>query len=134
MICAGILLWPTTSRNIAIVTKAPDTKLHIDVAITLGLLVNELVSNAIKHAFPSGDGGNITVRFMPDSDGGAMLTVADDGMGPPGDAVYADKGIGMQIIDGLVAQLRAGIAWHREGGTTAIVTLPTGFETGDAHD
>ena len=121
-------------RNITIDVDVENTRLHIDVAITLGLLVNELVSNAIKHAFQTGKGGTISVKFAPDSDGTAVLTVADNGIGQSGVSVLPNKGVGMQIIDGLVKQLRGAIVWNRERGTVVTVTLSAGYEDGDAHD
>ena len=126
--------YDVAKRKINIVVDVDDTSLHIDVAITLGLLVNELVSNAIKHAFRSGGGGTITVKFAQGSDGTAALTVADNGTGLAEVTVLPNKGVGMQIIDGLVKQLRAAIVWNRDSGTTATVTLPAGYEMGDTHD
>ena len=126
--------YSTGERQIDIGVDIANTRLHIDDAITLGLLVNELVTNAVKHAFPSG-GGKITVGFSKERDGTTVLKVADNGMGQPGEKGPdgPDRGVGMQIVDGLVAQLHATIVWNWENGTTVTVTVPKVHETVASH-
>lgn len=61
-----------------------DVKLNLDTIMPLGLMVNELVTNAFKYAFPDGGDGEVTVR-LKERDGRFILTVADDGVGLPED-------------------------------------------------
>jgi two-component sensor histidine kinase len=70
-------------------------------AMVIGLITNELVTNAIKHAFAGDRPGTIAVTFAKDGADNLVLTVADDGIGCPDDAV---EGFGTRLIQGLVVQ------------------------------
>ena len=70
-------------------------------ALVIGLLTNELVTNAIKYAFSENGQGTITVAFSRNAAGEVELTVADDGAGCPVDAV---DGLGTSLVEGLSAQ------------------------------
>lgn len=95
-------------------------------AAPLALVVNELISNALKHAFPSGRAGAITVstRML---DSACVLTVADDGIGlPPGPP---PRNFGMTIVQLLCQQLRANLEIANcEPGVRAVVTIPVPAE------
>jgi two-component sensor histidine kinase len=97
-------------------------QLEIDFAISLGLLVTELVSNAYKHAFPSGRAGIVEVGLTLVGDGEARLVVADNGVGMP--ATFGTVTIGQHIIAELVDQLDGEIAIHQDHGTQVAVTFP----------
>jgi len=91
--------------------------LSIDDAIPCGLIVNELLTNAFKHAFPAGTGGSVDVTFR--SIGGRReLTVRDDGVGlaEPTDRTPASS-LGMRIVRALSGQLRAKLEVRTERGT-----------------
>ncbi|WP_158043352.1 sensor histidine kinase [Skermanella pratensis] len=76
---------------------------HLDTAIPLGLIANELVANAFKHAFP---GGNGTIRIgLHAEGGGAVLEISDDGVGMSG--ASTDRGLGLRLIKGLLRQIGA---------------------------
>ena len=60
--------------------KIDDLNIDVDTLIPLGLIVNELISNALKHAFPGDTKGTITVG-LTESNGRLLLTVDDDGVG-----------------------------------------------------
>jgi len=82
-------------------------KVDLDFAISLGLIVTELVTNALKHAF-CGRSGKINVDLTKDENGTLTLTVADDGIGRPTKvgAEAGKAGLGMQIVAGLLRQIR----------------------------
>jgi two-component sensor histidine kinase len=89
----------------------------------LGLLVTELVTNSLKHAFPDGK-GNIEVVLDRKEDGTMVLVVSDDGAGYDiQEAASRGKtaGLGTALIDGLVSQLRAVINVRRMNGTISEV-------------
>ncbi|WP_406666761.1 sensor histidine kinase [Gallaecimonas sp. GXIMD1310] len=90
-----------------------DFSLDLDRAVPCGLLVNELVTNAIKHAFPDGQ-GQITIDIL----GPDRLVVSDDGIGLP-DAVIPGEvdSLGYQLIPLLVEQMGATMAIARETGS-----------------
>ena len=91
----------------------------LDFAIPLGLLVTELVTNSLKHAFPDGEGG-IVVTLDRASDGALVLVVADDGQGYTVGAPTprAKAALGSSIIEGLVAQLKGTIMVESRPGMT----------------
>ena len=77
-----------------------------DVSISIGLIVTELVINALKHAFPNGESGKIVVRYQSKGPNWT-LSVGDNGVGMPGDPVSAKPGLGTSIVEALAKQLRA---------------------------
>jgi two-component sensor histidine kinase len=90
----------------------------IDVAIPCGLIVNELVSNSLKHAFPDGREGEIDVRFHTTQNGQFALAIGDDGIGlPEGLDFRATQTLGLQLVNRLVHQLEGVIELSRSGGT-----------------
>jgi two-component sensor histidine kinase len=79
-----------------------------DISVSMGLIVTELVINAIKHAFsPSGSGGKINVSFAADDHQGWLLSVSDNGSGMPVHNSRGKPGLGTGIVEALSAQLEA---------------------------
>jgi PAS domain S-box-containing protein len=116
--------------RITLSIEADDIKLPINVAIPCGLLVNELVSNALKHAFPPGRQGRISVRLAlnKSADGNAdraALTVSDDGIGIPDshDVLRSDT-LGLQLVTLLTDQVHGTLDIHRKDPTRFVVDLP----------
>lgn len=101
--------------------------LSIEKAIPCGLIVNELVTNALKHAFAGREEGSITVSFGPRAFGWRLM-VSDDGigMGQRSESDQDDEGIGGQLIQGLVSQLHGSIRYQpgERGGTAVVITIP----------
>jgi two-component sensor histidine kinase len=110
--------------RIGIVADSDDAALDLDRAISCGLIVNELVSNALKHAFPAGRSGEVTVSFRRQRDGTCNLAVADNGIGLPG---YIDVGdttsLGLQLVRDLVEQLDGVLFVERNEGTRFVLTF-----------
>lgn len=98
-------------------------EMNMEQAVSAGLLVNELVSNAYKHAFPGGRSGSVSIDVRPQDESHVIIQVKDDGVGMPSDARNT-RGVGLRLVDALVRQLRGTIEWKTEGGTTAVVTIP----------
>jgi two-component sensor histidine kinase len=97
---------------------ANDVFLSIDAAVPCGLIINELVSNALKHAFVDGRAGKVYISLRPDHDHRLILTVGDNGVGFPDDVDYHDtESLGMQLVNTLVDQLDGTIDLHCNGGT-----------------
>lgn len=99
------------------------SEIDLERAIPCGLIVNELVSNALKHAFPNERPGNIRVALDRVGNRNYTLIVADDGIGIPAESDCADT-LGLQLIQDLAQQLGAVIACERTGGTTYRITFP----------
>lgn len=107
--------------RIEIVIDAEPLEIVADHAVPLGLIVNELATNALKYAFPKGE-GRITLGFRR-RDGEITLTVADDGVGIS--QAGAGTGMGARFIDAFARQLGGTVAnASGEAGTTFIVRLP----------
>jgi PAS domain S-box-containing protein len=96
---------------------SPAVRLPIDSAVPFGLLLNELVSNSLKHAFPGRDAGEVRMQLLP-GDGHILLTVADNGIGLPETVdQHAATTFGLQLVGMLVRQLRGAVEIDRNGGT-----------------
>lgn len=116
--------------RVRIEVEACSCALSIDQAVSLGIVVNELVTNAVKYAFPSPRTGSIRILFHP-TQGGAMLTVGDDGCGLPEDFEGAGGGLGARLVKSFVAQVGGALAIRHQPGATFEITLPA---PGQQHD
>jgi two-component sensor histidine kinase len=105
-------------ERVSRIVEVEDVSLGIDEAIPCGLIVNELVSNALKYAFPDKRDGEIAVRMHRTADGGIKLEVADNGVGLPECLDFRNtETLGLQLATVLVKQLRGEITLSREPGT-----------------
>lgn len=112
------------ASGIEMVADSDDITLDLDRAISCGLIINELVSNAFKHAFVGTTSGLIRVSFRRQSDGLCELTVADNGAGMAGRADIVDAmSLGLQLVRDLVEQLGGRIAIERDHGTSCVVSF-----------
>lgn len=89
--------------------------LDIDTAVPLGLIVNELLTNTMKYAFPDGRNGKVHIHLAKDESGTLHLEVADDGIGK-GAEIYG-TGFGKQLIDLLTRQLDGSMREEATNGT-----------------
>ena len=98
--------------------------LTVDKAIPCGLIVNELVSNALRHAFVGRAEGTIFIELRRNKDETASLVVGDDGIGlPPHVDFKHTPSLGLQLVNTLVNQLGATMQLTRKGGTAFTVTF-----------
>jgi len=105
--------------SISLVAEVEAVPLGVDEAIPLGLIVNELVSNSLKYAFPLNRCGEINVKLRFDTDGEIVLEVSDDGIGLPPDLDFRNtETLGLQLVTMLVKQIRGTIDLEKEHGTT----------------
>lgn len=101
--------------------------LTLEPALPCGLIMNELVSNALKHGFPGGSTGTITIGLELNGDQTLVLSVQDNGTGlPPGFDPASRTTLGMRLVTGLVGQLNGQLLMERppEGGTLFTVIFP----------
>ena len=92
--------------------------LDIDTAVPLGLIINELLTNTIKYAFPEGDKGTITIKLEKQNDQHLHLVVTDNGIGKSG--ITHGTGFGTQLVSLLTQQLNGTMKEESENGTTHI--------------
>ena len=96
-------------HRLTLETVVDGTSTNSDVSVSMGLIVTELVINAIKHAFPDQKtGGRITVSFAAD-DSGWLLSVSDNGAGMPVGEEQGKPGLGTGIVEALSRQLAASV-------------------------
>jgi PAS domain S-box-containing protein len=103
---------------------AADIKLSIDVALPLAQIVNELLSNSLKHAFPNNMRGEISIHLSLKEGDEYQLAVHDNGVGIPDD--YEDRktrSLGMEIVQALVKQLEGSLRLDRNCGTSFIISF-----------
>jgi two-component sensor histidine kinase/PAS domain-containing protein len=104
--------------------------LDMDTAMPCGLLVNEIVSNSYKYAFPDGYSGSITIDFHR-LDGAVQLKIQDDGIGLPAGFLFESaESLGMQLIQALTSQLDGNVEVDRKNGTAFSVIFPYPKHTG----
>jgi len=102
-----------------------NVRLGIDAAIPCGLIINELVSNALRHAYPDGRRGTLSVALLHNTDHTHTLTVKDDGIGLPEDIVLPPVAtLGLALVDTLSRQLEGTLSIERGGGTAFSVRFP----------
>ena len=123
------------SGEVMVAVEVDDVMLDTDTAIPCGLIVNELVSNALKYAFPlsppvpspsEGPGGTqneLKVELRETGDGELCLSASDNGVGlPPNVDLAAPKSLGLRLVSLLARQLRGTLEVDRSGGTTFRLT------------
>lgn len=112
---------------------AEGINLDLERAIPCGLLVNELVTNAFKHAFPAEHRGEIVIKLSADSEGEVRFSVADDGIGLPSEAeLAAHSSLGFQLVPLFVEQLHGEMVIERNSGTQFHVRFPKRLAGKDA--
>jgi two-component sensor histidine kinase len=109
-------------RMVRLDCKAEPASMERDRAVALGLIVNELVTNAAKHAFEEGVGGVISVTFAPTATGW-RLSVEDDGKGLPADFAKSKRGLGRGLIDGFARQARGVLTIEQSAGAAFVLDM-----------
>ncbi len=109
------------NRDVEIVSNLDGLLVDRDQALPIGLVVNEVVSNAFKYAFSDGRKGRLEVNLVREADQ-ARLTIRDDG--PGFEAESATKGMGSKLIAGFVAQLGGRYTLDGGHGTVFTMTIP----------
>ncbi len=113
------------SGNITMKMELESVMVPVKIAAPFGLIVNELLTNAIKYAFPGNRQGLITVRLQQRS-GTVLLEVQDDGTGiPAGVSLESGSGMGFSLVHGLAAQINGRFSMETPTkGTKCIVQFP----------
>jgi len=119
------------SGRLSVEIQVEPLLLSVDQVLPCGLALGELVSNALKHAFPDIQGSGaalrprLTVQLREQPPGSISLTVGDNGVGLPPDVDWHDSpSLGLQLVGSLVDQLGGQATVERRGGTTVTITFP----------
>jgi PAS domain S-box-containing protein len=105
-------------RRITVTIDACDVRLPVDIAVPCGLIVSELVTNALKHAFPDGRAGELRISIRRTDDGRIELVVADDGIGLPETLdPQRTRSLGLDLVVTFAEQLDAELDIRRQPGT-----------------
>jgi PAS domain S-box-containing protein len=124
--------YKVNSKGIILNFNVDNVFLGVDTAIPCGLIINELVSNSLKHGFPSfgthteevTERGEVRIDLYSDNDNRFSLVISDNGIGFPQDLDFRNtKSLGLQLVCTLTNQLNGAIELNRDGGTKFIITF-----------
>jgi len=107
---------------VALECDADHASMERDRAVAIGLVVNELVTNAAKHAFSEGHGGRIRVSFTPNAPGW-RLVISDDGKGLPADYHQTRNGLGRGLVEAFARQAHGELSVADGPGATFVLDL-----------
>ncbi len=126
----GLLLaYGRSNSSVSLIIEVRGVTLGIDEVMPVGLIINELVSNCFKHAFPEKRAGKVTIAVRPvargDMEGDMELVVSDDGVGlPPEIDPHDTETVGLGLVVGLAEnQLGGSVEVDRAGGTQFAITF-----------
>ncbi len=124
--CTGLCdylvsLYSDVGTDVSCSVSGIDVALPIEKALPLALILNELVSNSILHAFPGGAGGSIRVSFARETPSLIRLTLADDGIGFESDGASKDT-MGFEMVEALVVQIRGSLSL-KSGSSGSEITI-----------
>jgi PAS domain S-box-containing protein len=125
------LIISTSFNNdrIRLKTEICPCSVAIEMALPLGLILNELITNAYKYAFPDDRTGNIWVRLLPESGKKFCISVSDDGIGlPPDFNMNTTQSMGTQIVGILVEQIEANLEVSNNDGACFRILFSTAQE------
>ncbi|MBE9531448.1 MAG: HAMP domain-containing protein [Proteobacteria bacterium] len=111
--------------NIKLKENIDSINVEIDTAIQLGLVANELISNALKYAFNETGEGTIKIEFLKGATGSSTFSIKDNGSGmPEGFSIVDTDSLGLRIVELMVKQLDAKMELISDNGTEFTITLP----------
>jgi PAS domain S-box-containing protein len=113
------------AQDVRFVFNLRKVALGIDVAIPCSMIVHELVSNALQHAFPGGRGGRIAIDLVAEPPDHARLGVSDDGVGLPAEGAPVRSGsLGLQLVSMMVEQIAGTLDVRRTPGAGFQIRFP----------
>jgi PAS domain S-box-containing protein len=111
--------------QVELALEMDDIELGVDQAIPCGLVLNELITNALKHGFKDGRSGKLRIALSRQPGAQAQLCVANDGIElPEGFESTSPRSLGMQLVTTLAAQLNGELEIDRRSGTCFLLTFP----------
>jgi two-component system, sensor histidine kinase PdtaS len=111
-------------KRVTIECAMENLDVDIDTAVPLGLIVNELLTNTLKYAFPDGQQGKVKIKLLKQKDGVLQLEVSDNGVGKSG--ITHGTGFGSQLVSLLTQQLSGTMREEMDNGTKIYFEFKTG--------
>ncbi len=119
-------------RGITLTRRIENVELDVSTSIPCGLILNELITNAYKYAFPGSRTGTIRIQLSILQDGSAEMSVSDDGVGlPEGIDFENTDSLGLTLVRLLVEQLRGTLSMSAEDGSTFTIRFPAHGDSGN---
>ena len=117
------IAYSANSQQIKLQLNIEDIEFSLDKAIACGLIINELVSNSLKHAFSKNDEGKIIVTLKKTADDRILLDVFDNGIGFPEEIDYKNSDtIGLKLISTMTKQMEGKISIEQNNGTHVMIS------------
>ena len=122
-LCENILDSYNESDRIQVSIEMNEVELDVDTALPLGLIVNELLTNSLKYAFPNGNKGEIKLSLASVSNENLCLKISDNGIGKNADMPAKGTGFGTQLVDLLTRQIEGKLDEVVNDGTIITITF-----------
>lgn len=120
-----------TGKKVILKTRIAPVSLDVTTAVTCGLIINELLDNALRHAFPGDRRGEIRFGLQKRKDGGLALTLSDDGIGLPPEVQWHRSGtMGSFLVNTLSENLKGELTVDVNDGTSFQLSFHPPAETG----
>lgn len=121
--------YESQAGKVTLKTAIDNFRVNIDLAVPFGLVLNELVTNSLKHAFPERRGGRLTISMERLDGGRCALSVTDDGVGlPAGFDAESSNTLGLRVVRALARQVDAVCEFSSSGGGTTVRLVCEGYE------
>lgn len=122
-LCINILDSYNESDRIQVTIEMPELEFDVDTAVPLGLIVNELLTNSLKYAFPKGEKGNIELSLKNVNEDNFQLRISDNGVGKPANEKAKGTGFGTQLVDLLTRQIDGKLIQDVSKGTMILINF-----------
>jgi two-component sensor histidine kinase len=117
------VLEATGAKNVVCLVEVPPVTFDVNRLMAISLLLNEAITNSVKHGFNGREGGTVSIRLDQEAADRYALTIKDDGNGLPPEIAEPD-GLGSNVMRGLVTQLRGEITFSGVRGMTTRIVFP----------
>ena len=122
-LCLNILDSYNETERIHVNIEMKELELDVDTAVPLGLIVNELLTNALKYAFPNGEKGNVELSLKNLDKENFQLKISDNGVGSPLNAKAKGTGFGTQLVELLTRQIDGKLIQDGSNGTMVLINF-----------
>lgn len=122
-LCINILDSYNESDRIKVRIEMPELEFDVDTAVPLGLIVNELLTNSLKYAFPKGENGTIELSLKKVGEDDFQLKISDNGVGKAVDAKAKGTGFGTQLVELLTRQIEGKLIQDVSNGTMILINF-----------